>query len=100
MTQVTNIDADEAFLRPHLRIIDPNQMNTAILKYKPLDEEQEEEEGITASVILKFVNDFQLNELYTADIHLQQLDLCFSLYLGYKEYNQRQNFCLDALIRT
>ena len=33
-------------------------MNTAILKYKPIDEEDEEEEGITASVILKFVNDF------------------------------------------
>ena len=63
LTSVTNIDIDEAFLHPHLRIIDPNQKNTAILKYKPLDEKDEEEEGITPSVILRFVNDYQKGNL-------------------------------------
>ena len=55
LMQVTNVDAEEALLRPFLRIIDPNQSNNAILKYKP---EKEDELPISKDEIKNFVNDF------------------------------------------
>ena len=55
LMQVTNVDPEEALLKPFLRIVDPNQSNNAILKYKP---EKEDNEPIGKDSIKNFVNDF------------------------------------------
>ena len=35
LAAVTNVDPNEAALQPYLRVIDPDQRNNAILKYRP-----------------------------------------------------------------
>ena len=60
LTQITNVDAEEALKEPHLRILDPNQMNNAILKYKP---DIADGTLIDQHVIKDFVNDYIGNRL-------------------------------------
>lgn len=54
MAAVTNLEIKYDLDTPELRIIDPNQVNNAIHKYKPANEF----ERILPHVIKDFVNDF------------------------------------------
>ena len=56
LAAVTNVDPNDAALQPYLRVIDPDQRNNAILKYRPQGEEKDL--VIDSRAIKDFVNDF------------------------------------------
>jgi len=54
LAAVTNLEIKDSLDTPELRIVDPNQANNAIHKYKPA----KEHDRILPHVIKDFVNDF------------------------------------------